>query len=379
MKMAPDTSRHDLLVGVERRRDEILEAVLARVRGIRASGQTVDAEGVRLAVETAIGHTIEAVKTGKLDPPVPEPILAQARLAARSGTALETVLRRYLAGQAVLSDFVVEEAERQRVAPGVLRWALRSQSAETDKVLAAIGSTYRLQVESAQPRTGAWRRAERVRCLLAGELLDPSGLDYELDRWHVGLVVSGDAGETIKALSMRVDASHLTVPGDDGLTWVWLGLKERPEPDMVPTALPLNSAKPFHTGIGEPGRGRAGWRLTHNQAKAAISVATRGDQMTVRYAEVALVASAIQDEVLTTSLRALYLDPLEERRDGQVLRDTLRAYLGTGGNVTSTAAVLGVSRNTVTNRIHSIETRIGHLRPPLAGDLALALRLDDLS
>jgi DNA-binding PucR family transcriptional regulator len=132
-------------------------------------------------------------------------------------------------------------------------------------------------------------------------------------------------------------------------------------------------------GVGEPLFGRTGWRLTHEQARAALFVAERSSEQIVRYADVAVLASALKDELLTTSLKAIYLDPLEETRgEAGVLRDTLRAYFVADRSASSTAAALGVSRNTVTNRIRSIEQRIGHLRPSRAADLSLALRLDEL-
>jgi DNA-binding PucR family transcriptional regulator len=109
----------------------------------------------------------------------------------------------------------------------------------------------------------------------------------------------------------------------------------------------------------------------------AFSVAARRTEKIVRYANVARLASAVQDELLTAFLSALYLEPLgEDRGDGEVLRETLRAYFTADGNVTSTAAALGVSRNTFTNRLRTIETKIGHLRPSRASDLALALELE---
>jgi DNA-binding PucR family transcriptional regulator len=99
----------------------------------------------------------------------------------------------------------------------------------------------------------------------------------------------------------------------------------------------------------------------------------------VRYADVALVASLLQDDLLGTSLRELYLKPLEGERDGgELARRTLRAYIEAGGNVSSAAAALGVKRHTVTNRLRAIETTIG--RPPEActAELDIALYLEKL-
>jgi PucR C-terminal helix-turn-helix domain/GGDEF-like domain len=381
--MRPEEIRRDLLAAVGERRREIAQAILTRIHTIGTSAGAGDPdylEGLRAAVETAIEHAIEA-SAGADDRvlPVPAPVLKQARLAARRRTPLETVLRRYLAGHALLGDFIAEQAERQHVPSGVLRQILRSQALASDRVLAAISLTYAEEDRSTRPLSLEQRRVERVRRLLAGELLDLGGLDYDLDRWHVGLVARGsNGGDLFASLGADLNASKMMVADEDGLFWAWIGLRERPEPDRIAAALP--SDLPFRTwvGIGEPGRGQCGWRITHEQARAALLVATRGTERIIRYADVAILASALKDELLTTSLRALYIDPLEEdRATGAILRNTLHAYFAADGNVTSTAAALGVARNTVTNRLRVVEGKIGHLRPWRAAAVALALRLEN--
>jgi hypothetical protein len=381
--MKANGNRLELLSRVEARRGEIVQAILARVHSVGTGGGETDAEylaGVRAAVEAAIDHTIRVVGTGDEQRlPVPAPVLAQTRLAARRRTPLDRVLRRYLAGHSVLSDFIVEEAERCGASARVLRQVLRSQAAETDRVVAMIGDGYRQEAEAVSPRPAPKRLAERVRRLLAGELLDPGGLDYQLERWHIGLVARGrERREAIHEIGGRFDSARLVIDEDADHSWAWLGMRNRPAADrwdeVVATALPDGVG----IGMGEPAKGPIGWRLTHEQAKAALTVVARGDTQMTRYADVALLASAICDELLTRSLKALYLDPLNEARDGSALLDTLRAYLWADGNVTSTAAALGVSRNTVHNRLRTIEARIGQLRPTHAADLVLALQLDEL-
>lgn len=385
--MQADKSRGDLLAAVEARRVEVDGAILARVRTIGTPGEETGAdtdieylEGVRLAVEAAIDHTLEASAAADDRPlPVPAPIVAQARLAARRRTPLETVLRRYLAGHAVLGDYLAEEAERQDISPAVLRTVLRSQAVATDRAVAAISAIYLEETASARPPTARGMQAERVRRLLAGELLDPSVLGYDLGRWHVGLVSRGpESDEAFVSLAIELDAMRLIVPADDGRLWVWLGFRQRPDPRRTDEALSASLPEGSAIGIGEPGLGRAGWRLTHDQAQAALTVALRGPARGARYADIASLASALRDELFCVSLRSLYLEPLGEGDDGLVLRETLRAYLDAERNVTSAAAALGVSRNTVTNRLRAIESRIGHLHPSRVGELALVLQLERL-
>jgi hypothetical protein len=383
-RMKPNVHRRDLLLRVEARRTEIVQAILARVHSVGTGGINSDAEylaGVRAAVETAIDHTILAAGTGdEQSSSVPDPVLAQTRLAARRRTPLDRVLRRYLAGHSVLSDFIVEEAERCGASARVLRQVLRSQAAETDRIVALISDAYRQEVDAMSSRPAPKRLAERVRGLLAGELLDPAGLGYEFARWHVGFAVQGgERQEVIQDIVSRFDAVRLVVDGDAKQVWAWVGLRNRPAPAATVEGLRTALPDGVEIGVGEPGRGAIGWRLTHEQAKGALTVVMRREDQIARYADVALLAAALRDELLTSSLKALYVDPLNDARDGGgALRHTLRAYLWADRNVTSTAAALGVSRNTVHNRLRTIEARIGQLRPIHSADLVLALQLDEL-
>jgi DNA-binding PucR family transcriptional regulator len=104
-----------------------------------------------------------------------------------------------------------------------------------------------------------------------------------------------------------------------------------------------------------------------------------GPNPVVRYADVALIASALQDDLLTESLHQQYLAPLEHERDGgEVLRQTLRAYFDADRNISAAAGALGANRNTVSNRLRSVEARIGRPLNACATELESALRLSEL-
>jgi DNA-binding PucR family transcriptional regulator len=91
-----------------------------------------------------------------------------------------------------------------------------------------------------------------------------------------------------------------------------------------------------------------------------------------------VLASVLRDDLGTTSLRQLYLEPLEGTRDGgRVARETLRTYFATERNVSSTAAALGVDRSTVTNRLRAVEELFGRPLEDFATDLEIALQLPD--
>ena len=380
MRIQPEGPSRSLMDAVWVRRDEVHRVILDRVHAIDPSGSRTDPEylkGLRLAAGAAIDQTIEAMTIGEdRDPPVPGAVIEQTSLAARRGVSLETVLRRYLAGHAVLADFVGEEAERAGLTAGQLRRVLRLMAARTDRVLATISSTY---VAETSHFRADHRRAERVTRLLDGELLDPSSLGYDLDQSHVGLAIAGrGTAEAVKALTGLLGVRRLIVPTEEGVVWAWTGLCRRLDRRRIEAAMPAGMLEGLRIGVGEPASGRIGWRLSHEQALAALSVAVRSEAATVLYRDVAVLAAALKDELLTVSLREMYLRPLEEI-EGGLLLTTLRAYVAADWNASSCASQLGVSRNTVANRLRAIEEKIGYLHAARTPELVSALALSGLT
>lgn len=366
------------------RRAEIEQAALDRIQAISDPGAAGDSEyaaSLRAAVSSAVEYGLIAIERGEEHaPPTPPALLAQARIAARSGVSLDTVMRRYFAGYSLLTDFLIGEAEEGGLLQGAeLKRLLRAQATVFDRLLAAVTEEYRRESES-RLRSSEERRGERVQRLLDGELLDTSGLAYDFDVHHVGIVASGAAAlDTLRDLSGRLDCRLLVVQRRQERVWAWLCARRAPDPaellDLLAPALPERTA----IALGEPGEGLPGWRLSHRQALAALPVALRGPERCVRYAEVAVLAAALGDDLLVTSLRRLYLAPLEAERDGgAAARETLRAYFASDRNVSSTAAALGLNRHTVTSRLRAVEERIGREVSSCAADLEAALRLADL-
>jgi DNA-binding PucR family transcriptional regulator len=374
--------RSDLAARLRSRLPEIEEAAITRVFAVsdpRESSHPEYAEGLRAAILAALRYGIEALQRREdRAPPIPTTLLSQARLAARSGIKLETVLRRYLAGYTVLGDFVIEEAERGGpISSTSLQRLSRAQASLFDRLIAAVSEEYGRESES-RLLSPERLRAERVRSLLAGEILDAPELAYELDgRNHLGVIVAGcEPAEALGELAKGLDRRLLLVRPEQQMVWGWLGSRHSFSSEQLERLAAWRAPIGATVAIGEPGEGLAGWRLSHRQARAALPVALRGGQGFVRYGEVALLASMVQDDLLTVSLRQLYLEPLEAGRDsGATLRETLRAYFAAGRNSSSAAAALGVSGRTVANRLRAIEARLGR---ELGADMEVALRLDEL-
>jgi nitroreductase len=335
-------------------------------------------EGQRAAIAAALDYGFAAIQGDRHPlPSVPIPILAQVRLAARSGVRLDSLIRRCFAGYTLFADFLVGEANAVGIQGGSdLRRLMRGQAVAFDALLTAVGEEHSREVKK-RMRPAGEHRAERVQRLLAGELLDTTDLAYDIDSVHLGVVAEGrDAVDVIRKLAGMLDRRLLLVRRE-GMVWAWLGGSRRfdaSDLERLDSKIWPNKAT---LAIGEPGEEIDGWRRTHRQALAALPVALRADARFVRYRDVPLLAAALQDALLSSSLRVLYREPLErEPNHGQVAKDTLRAYFAAGRNISSAAAGLSVSRQAVGNRLRSIERRLGRPVDQCAAELELALKLE---
>jgi PucR C-terminal helix-turn-helix domain/GGDEF-like domain len=375
--------RSALAEALRERLPEIQAAVATRVYSISDPREVADPaylEGLNQALAAAVEYRLAVLEAGERQaPPVPPALLAQARLDARDGVLLDTVLRRYFAGNALFGDFMVEEAERAEVASSALRRLLGEQATLGDRLIAAVSEEH-ARAAKERPTSAAERRRECVKNLLAGKLVDSSGLGYDLDAFHLAVMARGEGAEgLLRGLAAELDRRLLIVQREEEPKWAcWLGGTRPLAPEQALEALAAAVPEGVFVTVGEAGEGLAGWRLSHFQAKAALPVAERTHRPVVRYADVALPAAIARDDLTATSLRQLYLAPLERSRDGgKVARETLRAYFEAERNISSTAAALGVDRRTVRNRLRTIEELLGR---PLTGslaDLEIALRLDD--
>ena len=338
------------------------------------------AEGLKAAVAAAVDYGFAAIELGedRSEPPPPV-LLAQARLAARAGVSLDTVLRRYFAGHALLGDYLIEEAEESGLRGNGLQRLLRTQATLLDRMLAAVSEEHGRESRQ-RPSSTERRKGETIERLLAGEMVDVSGLNYDFEGYHLALVAQGDGvAESIRDLARSLDRRLLSLRRDDGVFWAWLDMRCQADYEQLKRHLSTRWPAMQFVALGVPGRGLAGWRLSHRQAAAALPIAQRRPGSVVRYCEVALLASVLQDDLLATSLRQLYLTPLVAGRDGgAVLFETLRAYFAAERNVSSAAAALGVNRNTVASRLRAIEETVGHRLGSCGPELETAVRLAEL-
>jgi hypothetical protein len=378
--------RVELVARVRARRAELEQAVFIRIRdGAYSPAGDGDVEyiaGLRSAVAAAIEHALAGVERGEdsVESAPPE-ALAQARRAARAGVSLDTVLRRYVLGSTLLGDFLMQEADSDDFADqgSVLREVLSAQAAVLDGLMTSITNEYSCELGRAG-RTPEQRRGERVQRLLAGGHCDTAELDYELSGWHIGVIATGTAPDVaMRRIAGELGARLLCVARSEGTAWCWLGGERAPAMRDVERALADEPGEDVSLAVGEPEPGLEGWRLTHRQAQAALRVALHSRRRLTRYADVALLASVLGDDMLAGSLVGIYLSPLGDKSNGgAVLRETLRAYFAAERNASSAASALGVARHTVENRLRMIEEKLGHTVRTRQAELEVALRLEEL-
>ena len=379
----PDRGGAELAGRLRERLPEIETAIATRVFAISDPREVADPaylEGLKAALVAAVEHRLAVLEVGERRAPViPPALLAQARLDARDGVSLDTVMRRYFAGNALFGDFLVEAAERAGVPNADLRRLLGAQATLGDRLLTAISAEYAREAEN-RPVGTAERRRECVKSLLAGELVDQAELGYDLDAHHLGLMARGEgSAETMRELAGQLDRRLLVVRREEEPVWAcWLGGRGPLEAEEAVRTLREIRPEGILITVGEPGERLAGWRFSHRQAKAALPIAERGGRPLLRYAEVTLLASIVRDELAVASFRTLYLAPLAGRRDGENLLAALRAYFKAGRNVSSAAAALGLNRRTLGKRLQTVERILGRPLDSLAADLEVALSLEAL-
>lgn len=373
--------RAELAARLRGRSGEIERAILGRVRSVSEAVGDEDpayADGLRRTITESLVYCIESVEKGPgWSGPVPPEPARQARRAARDGVGVDTLLRRYTAGSKVLEEFIMVEGEH--VPRPVLVEILRDQGPQVDRLMGYAAAEHERELGRTR-RSSVETFAQRVLRLLTSD--EPRGAEefgYDFDAWHVGLILTGPRAEAAAQLmAERLGYRSLRIERDRETAWAWLGSARRPDVAKLQRSLVDNLPAEISLAIGEARRGLEGWRLTHREAQVGLQVMLQKPGRFIRARDVVLLAAILRDDTLVRSLLDSYLAPLEGR-SGEVLRETLRAYLSAGGNAAAAAAGLGVSRHTVQRRIRTIEETIGQLLPDCQAQLQVALQLDDLA
>lgn len=359
-------------------------ALRDRIDALSSCGERRDTEFMESrwsAIRALITHSCQVVKMGDSRiPDIPLEIHTQARLAARKKIALDALTRRCLSAHAVLDDFILSAARRDSsVITTHVQQLLREQAILFDHLIRIITAAYENERSTALD-SNEKRRAARIGRLLEGEQLDTSEYIYSFAGWHVGLVAEGSSARTgMLALVGSMDLRHIIVQPSDNSVWVWIGGIRPIGHEILRRQLESLSVGDASVAVGQRAKGTRGWRLTHQQAKAALPIARSQTGRLTHYDDVALLAAMRADVLLHESLRRRYVEPLEGLRDGgEATRQTLRAYISSGQNTASAAASLSISRRAVSYRLRSAEDLFGRPIANAAAEIEAALRYSEL-
>jgi DNA-binding PucR family transcriptional regulator len=362
---------------------DIEAAVLSRVRELAPAQPAAALEnasyeaGLRETVEVLVDFSLRGVEGGEgwsAEPP--QIALAQAKRAAREGIGLATVLARYTAGHHVLSDEILQAAEDHPVS--YVRGVLAVQGSLLERLLSVVSGAYNDEAERVR-RTRRDERAHRVERLLAGEIVDADELGYELNAWHVAAIITGPKPEALAdTLAARFEGDAIIVARADALAWVWLASVRKISPRQIADRVPADELERRSISLGEPGSGHAGFRNSHQQAQGAHRVALHRALPVVFYADVMLLSSALADGPLGEALEQVYIAPLRaaEKDCGDELLETLRTYVASERNTSSTANALRIHRHTVKRHLALIAQLIGRPLVECIAEVEVALRLD---
>ena len=125
----------------------------------------------------------------------------------------------------------------------------------------------------------------------------------------------------------------------------------------------LPRGRPWRVAVGRPHAGLYGIARSYEEAREALTMATRLrlDTPGVNARELLIYRVLLRDQPAIVELVQAVLSPLEQARGGaEPLLTTLQAYFDTGGVATETAKRIHVSVRAVTYRLHRIKVLTGY-------------------
>jgi PucR C-terminal helix-turn-helix domain/GGDEF-like domain len=323
---------------------------------------------------------------------VPHEALDFLRGNVRRGLPLAVVLRSYRLGHAWLWEQWSEALQERVDDSGELVAGQDESSAFMFAYVDRISAT--LVEEFGTERERMLRSAEQLRWdtlqpILGGNPVDTDvasrRLGYELRRHHVAMRVSSGASE-VEGLERAVGEAAAALAAREPLVIVsgaarfdvWCGSYDPPATEALEHYEPPPRVL---VAFGKLGAGVAGFRRSHEEAKEAARIgALVGDARpsVMSYARVELVSLLACDLPRARAFVASQLGPLGvPGGTAERLRETVLAFLVSGGSPTRVAEELFVHKNTVAERIKRAEEMLGRgvYESPLELEAALTLAL----
>jgi len=363
------------------RSEEIEGRVLVKLQEIYELSPETRLEliaGAQLSIRDVLTYSLIAFEEGEdWSEPMPQSFADTARHAARQGTPLEDLLRGYSAGNTIISEAVVQEVQGL-ADPEALLSGIEVQNRIADALISGLSAAYASEVARLDT-SPTFRIEQRVEQLLTDESIADAEIDYCLDAWHTGAIISGDdAAYAARFITGRIGCELLLVQRAPEVHWAWWGGAERVPFVQLETAAG-ELGRSFFVAVGEPRQGVNGFRLSHREAQLAAAVMVRRSERLTRCTDVMLPGALMQEPALADLYVNAYLGPMKAHKNWGALRETLSAYFKAERNLASAAAALRVDRHTIRRRLRKIEEILERPLGTMLAELEVALRLDDLT
>ena len=307
-----------------------------------------------------------------------------ARRLAQQGVPSTAMLRAYRLGQAALVQHILTAiAERDLSGAEVAQASMEMSSfgfSFIDTISEQVVAAYQVERDAWLRQRNASRLA-KVQSVLSGKLVEgdeiEKALGFGLTRPHVGAVVwsdqeSADDADWLGRLERYVaqlatalgaaPRAVLSVAPDDTTVWAWIPTAAV-DVDAVSARMDEHRGS-LRAAIGEPASGVSGFRVTHQQARQAQSLAMTADPAAARpfiassqLGPLALVAS--DADGVRAWVRNVLGGLAEDDENSARLRETVWAYLSSGSSPNTAAAELHLHKNTIQYRIRKAEQARG--------------------
>jgi DNA-binding PucR family transcriptional regulator len=348
-------------------------------------------EETRASSEANVDQVLRLLRAGASVDALVVPIEAAeyVRGLVRRGITLPVLLRSYRVGHAWFWERWSRALHDRIADPDELGVAQDQSSAflfaYIDRISDVLVEAYGTERER-MVRGAAQLRAETVRAILAGEAVDEEmavrRLGYELRRHHVALRVWSGASEVRgleraagEAAAALGPGEPLVVPSGVASLDVWSGAYEPPSAEALERYDPPGGIR---VAFGEPGQGVAGFRRSHAEAVQAARLAALAEAgpAVTSYRRTELVSLLASDLPRARRFVAARLGPLASASEPAArLRETVLAFLVTGGSATRVAKELYVHQNTVAYRVKRAEELLGRRVTEDPVELTCALTL----
>jgi len=351
-----------------------------------------------LAVE-AVRTSLESVAAGIADrrsledPPVLPAMIEFGRLLAQLGVPVNSLLlghqlqrgisvRRLMERVATIAD---SREDLALLADAALAYELAYWDAAAQAAVAAHNSVRNRM--STGSRVGLSRHADAIlEGAITSAAVAESLLGYRLTNHHVAGIVWFDgsqgrpvdmlaADRALRALPAVRDA--LVIPKNGRTLHCWLNVSDEAAVDQWPEVM-REPERAWRIGLGEPGVGIEGFRLSHMQAltAGAVLAAARPEAgSVVRYRDVATISFMVdhpaEASVWVAEILGDLAGPGAER---ERLRHTLHIFFEEGEDAVATGHRLFIHRNTVKYRLDHARRILPHGFAHRRLEVALALK-----